>query len=306
MSKGFLFPGYGSQYVGMGKDLYDNYRVVQEVFEEASQCLGINFVRLCFASSERELSKTLHAYLSIFVVHASFFEVLQLHGVEPSLIVGWGVGFVTANYSAGIINFPDCLYILKKYITFFNELVGSEPVALLKVHGMPISILEDYLHREGIQGHVVLGIIHDVDNSTVIGGKESIVKLHALLKDKAQATIIPDPVSNGLHMLFRQEMVNRMNMYLAKIDCKAARYNMINQDGVKIKVGEQPSLDALTRFMYRPINIPQVVAHLQTCDSIIQVGYHKITLAVIQRYFLGKEVKMFYQQKSLKDIKDVG
>ncbi|MBM3886528.1 hypothetical protein FJ364_01245 [Candidatus Dependentiae bacterium] len=63
---GMIFPGQGSQTLGMGKDLYDKDRVVQELFEEASNCLDTNFVRLCFASSERELRETVNAQTATF------------------------------------------------------------------------------------------------------------------------------------------------------------------------------------------------------------------------------------------------
>ena len=68
MKIALLFPGYGSQFVGMGKELYDEYRIVQEYFEEASHVLNNNFVKLCFASSDVELSKMVNAYTSLFLV----------------------------------------------------------------------------------------------------------------------------------------------------------------------------------------------------------------------------------------------
>jgi [acyl-carrier-protein] S-malonyltransferase len=71
MKVAMLFPGYSSQFVGMGKELYDEYRVVQEFFEEASNCLNLNFVKLCFASSDAELSKVHKAYPAMFLVSTS-------------------------------------------------------------------------------------------------------------------------------------------------------------------------------------------------------------------------------------------
>ena len=66
MKIGMIFPGQGSQFLGMGKEFYDKERIFQELFEQASNCLDQNFVRLCFASSEKELCKTINAQTSIF------------------------------------------------------------------------------------------------------------------------------------------------------------------------------------------------------------------------------------------------
>src|SRR3990170_7365662 len=81
MKIGMLFSGYGGQYVGMGKDLYDNSRVMQELFEEASNCLGINFVKLSFASSDAELSSLENAYVAIFLIEVSLYALLNESGV---------------------------------------------------------------------------------------------------------------------------------------------------------------------------------------------------------------------------------
>ena len=77
MKIGMIFPGQGSQFLGMGKKFYDEERIVQEQFEEASNCLDKNFVRLCFAASEKELRETSYAQTSIFLVSASIFKVIN-------------------------------------------------------------------------------------------------------------------------------------------------------------------------------------------------------------------------------------
>ena len=77
MKCALIFPGYSSQYVGMGKELYDEYRIVQEYFEEASNCSNINFVKLCFASSDIELAKLTNAYMALFLIGSSVFALLK-------------------------------------------------------------------------------------------------------------------------------------------------------------------------------------------------------------------------------------
>src|SRR5436190_23732080 len=101
MKIGFIFPGYGNQFVGMGKELYDEFRIVQEYFEEAYNCLNINFVKLCFASSEQELATISNSHISIFLVGASLFALLKEQGIKCDLIAGYGIGSYTALFSAG-------------------------------------------------------------------------------------------------------------------------------------------------------------------------------------------------------------
>src|SRR5206468_1601039 len=106
---------YGSQFVGMGKDLYDQSRIMQEYFEEASNCLNINFVKLCFASSDAELARAEHAYPALFLVSCALHALIKEQGVQANIVAGYNQGEFSAVYAAGGINFPDGLYLLSKY-----------------------------------------------------------------------------------------------------------------------------------------------------------------------------------------------
>src|SRR3972149_740986 len=104
MKIGMLFSGYGGQYVGMGKDLYDNSRAMQELFEEASNCLGSNFVKLCFASSDAELSSIENAYVAIFLLGASLYTLLHEAGVKVDLVAGHDIGEFAALFASGSLS----------------------------------------------------------------------------------------------------------------------------------------------------------------------------------------------------------
>ena len=84
MKIGMMFPGYGSQFAGMTKELYDESRLVQEYFEEASNCLNVNFVKLCFASSDVELGQIPDAYTANFLASCALAALLKSEGIEPS------------------------------------------------------------------------------------------------------------------------------------------------------------------------------------------------------------------------------
>src|SRR3989304_8586419 len=142
-----LFPGYGSQFVGMAKELYDESRTVQEYFEEASNCLNVNFVKLCFASSDIELSKMPSAYTATFLVSSSLVTLLKQEGIVPNAVAGYNLGEYSAIYAASGFSFPDGLYLLNKLATFYQEsLEGLEGIAL-KVTGLPTKTIEDFCYK---------------------------------------------------------------------------------------------------------------------------------------------------------------
>ena len=103
MKLALLFPGYGSQFVGMGKELYDEYRIVQEYFEEASNCANINFVKLNFASSDAEISNLQNGNLSLFLTTVSTIYAIKNLGIEIDLVAGHGIGEFAAICCANVI-----------------------------------------------------------------------------------------------------------------------------------------------------------------------------------------------------------
>ena len=289
--------------MGMGKEFYDQYRCVQEVFEEASNCLGINFVKLVFASSERELSKPFNAYVALFVVQTAIYHVLLEHGIEPSLITGWGVGYSSAHHAAGVINLPDGLYLLGKYLKFFDELAHGRQVSIVQVDGIERVQLENILQDVRVVGQVAIAFVCAEKSFRVIGFVPAINTVCALLAGHAQLGEVKKSPLYAPHVLYSAEMVKRMDAYLAKIDCKPPRYPLLHHDGGYFAVGEPMVKTAITRFMYEPIDVPKVISRLSSCTRIIQIGPSFLTRERINLYTPQARVKIILQPKDLEGLK---
>ena len=152
MKIGMIFPGYGSQFVGMCKELYDSSRLVQEYFEEAANCLNSNVVKLCFASSDAELSKMQNAYPAMFLVSSAIAALLRQEGIEPHIVAGYNTGEYAALFAAKAMTFPDGLYLLSKYAQSYQELLDElKEVDLVRVTGITADELEVSVKRCAIQ-----------------------------------------------------------------------------------------------------------------------------------------------------------
>src|ERR1700733_12339066 len=178
MKIALLFPGYGSQFVGMGKDLYDEYRIVQEYFEEASNCLNNNFVKLCFASSDSELGKMVNAYTALFLLGCSTYAVLKENGIEPDVVTGYNDGESAALFAAGCFSLPDGLYLLSKMCSFYQEHIDAMDVDAIRITNVSTKQIEDACERvSGAEGKAFIAIYNSPTDHIVAGNRNQLSEI---------------------------------------------------------------------------------------------------------------------------------
>lgn len=296
-----LFPGYSSQYVGMTKDLYDTNRLVQEYFEEASHCLDINFVKLCFASSDIEIGKMVHAYTSLFLVNNCVYALLKDHGIKPDLLCGYSDGEISAFCAAGSFSFPDGLYLLSKYCTMYQEKIDHMDISFMKISCLSTEKLRLFCAKVNKMNDYKVEIALYDDNAThlVVGSKESITQIRQLVIDEPGVLIDMVDHAIGLHSSFAQELVQEYKMYLEKVDFKNAAIPVFSNITAK-EVREAAVIKSLVlSHVISPSYFVETLDRLELYDTIILPIKAKALIKQLQKKYKKKELIVV---ESMKDV----
>ncbi len=290
---GVFFSGFGSQYVGAAKDIYDSSRVVQEYFEEAYNCLGINFVKLCFASSEEDLTHLDNAYLAVFLTDIAAWSLLGELGVEPAVIAGLDAGMYSGLFVAGGFSFPDALYLLNKYLGFYQEFLATNELKLWRVTGLKQRVLNDLLGA--VQANMEITVINTHSDFLIGGSELEFEKLRkevmTLMLDNNKIDYKEVPVALGLNSsILAEPIANKFKIYLEKVDFKDLRFPVLNSvTGKAILTGKVLKKDLVSQII-QPINWPKIITGFQDCDLIIEVGAGKKLAALLQQVYPDKEI----------------
>ncbi len=200
----FLFPGQGSQAVGMGKDLADNFPVARQTFEEADDALGYKLSDLCFNGPEDKLKMTEITQPAILTVSTAAFRVLKEKGIAPEFVAGHSLGEYSAHVAAGTLSFADAVKTVRNRGKYMQEAVPAGQGAMAAILGMELAALEDVC-REAAQGEVVWPANINSPNQIVISGSQAAVeRANSLAKSKGAKRAIMLPVSAPFHCALMQ------------------------------------------------------------------------------------------------------
>jgi len=221
---GYLFAGQGSQYVGMGKDLYDSFEQAKTIFEQADKVLGFSISELCFNGPLEELTKTNNCQLAIVTMSIACWQVyLSRHPRIAGYMAGLSLGEYSALVAAGALNFQDAVYLVWRRGQFMEEVAAKYPGKMLSVIGLDLARVKEICAEVKAE----VANINCPGQIVISGSVESIARARVLAQEKGAKLAVELEVSGAFHSSFMQEASLKLAQELEKINISTPKFPVI-------------------------------------------------------------------------------
>lgn len=301
----FLFPGQGSQFAGMGKDLADNFPVARQIFEEANDALSFDIARLCFDGPDEDLKLTANTQPAILTTSVAALRVLQQEtGIRPDCAAGHSLGEYSALVAAGALSFADAVRTVRLRGTFMQEAVPVGLGSMAAILGLDADAL-DTICAKAAQGEVVSAANYNSPGQIVIAGHaQAVDRAIALSKEEGAKKAMPLPVSAPFHCALMVPAGERLRETLEPITVSPFLCPVVtnveaipNDDPMRVK-------DLLVRQVSAPVRWDESVNKMVETgvDRFIEIGAGKVLSGLVKRIAKGTTIENIEDCASLNKI----
>ncbi|GLY10522.1 ACP S-malonyltransferase [Pseudobacillus badius] len=282
----FVFPGQGSQAVGMGKALADEYQEVRELFEAADQKLGFSLSDLMFNGPEEKLTLTMHAQPAILAASIAALRIFEKEGITPDFVAGHSLGEYTALAAAKALTFEDAVYAVHKRGQFMEQAVPAGEGTMAAVLGMERSLLQEVTAEVTASGETVgLANLNCPGQIVISGTKNGVALAGERVKEKGAKRVLPLNVSGPFHSSLMKPATEQLETVLNGVEVKDCETPLIANVDAKPVVKAEDIRAKLLQQLYSPVLWEDSVEALIEAgvDTFIEIGPGKVLSGLIKK-----------------------
>jgi len=300
----FIFPGQGSQYVGMGKEFFENFREAREVFQEADDVLHLSISSLCFQGPEEALKLTENTQPAVLTTSIAVLRVLQGEkGLVPHLAAGHSLGEYSALVVSGALSFADAVQIVRLRGRFMQEAVPVGEGAMAAILGMARGQVEK-LCEEAAEGEVLTPANFNCPGQIVIAGHAKAIE-RAMERVKQQGKkAVALPVSAPFHSPLMKPAGERLEKVLEGITIQDLKIPVVTNVEADINQSKERVKELLVTQVSSPVRWEESMQKISGngIDQIFEIGPGKVLSGLMKRINPKVETKNIEDIQTLKKI----
>lgn len=282
-----LFPGQGSQFVGMGKDFYDNFSSVRKMYDEASEALGVDIKSISFDGPESDLILTENTQPAILIHSIIALNLLREHDTNCMLSAGHSLGEYSALVAAGAVGFLDAVKLVQLRGRFMQEAVPVGVGSMAAIIGMPVNEIQKLCDEASSDdGQVQLANLNSPEQTVIAGHKEPVEKVASKAKELGAKKAILLPVSAPFHSSLMKPAEVKLQKELEKTNFQDLSFPVItNVDAIPITNGVDAKT-ALRQQVCSSVRWVETMKYIvgQGIHTVIELGPGKVLSGLMRRY----------------------
>ncbi len=287
----FIFPGQGSQYVGMGRDLYDSSQIAKKIFDEFNKITGRNISGFCFDGPEEELKQTINTQPSILAVSIACLELLKEKlDIKPAFTAGHSLGEYAALYASGVLTLDDTIKLINKRAELMGKFQKGTMTAVL---GLDDAKLAEIIDKSKSFGTISIANYNTPEQTVITGEEKAIEEAEKLCFEAGAKRVIRLAVSGAFHSPLMKDAQDEYKKYLADFSLNDAAIPVVTNTDAKATLKKEEFYTKMASQISSSVYWKQSIDYMveNGVDTFIEIGPGKVLAGMIKR--ISKTAKVY-------------
>jgi [acyl-carrier-protein] S-malonyltransferase len=280
----FLFPGQGSQFIGMGKDMAEHFSEAKEVFDQLDDACNKSMSKLCFEGPLEELTLTVNLQPAITAVNLACLSAVRKAGIHPMVSAGHSLGEYSALAAAESLSHYDALKLVKKRGELMHRESLSNPGTMAAILGMSVEEVEKIVKKAGISGVLAVGN-HNTAEQIVITGEQGPLSDAVEMVKKNGGKAIPLKVSGAWHCLLMEKAVDDFRRFMKDIPFSTPQTTVLFNATAKSETAPEEIKELMAKQLICPVKWYDIILNMLSSgvDTFVEVGPKRVLTGLVKK-----------------------